>query len=144
MSENIKIVCPHCLSTNQLPSERQTDKPKCGRCHKPLFTGGAYNIDGKSLKRHIQSNDIPVIIDFWANWCGPCKMMAPAFEQAARALEPNARLLKLDTERYQEAAAGFNIRAIPTMIAFKNGREAGRQSGALQAGQIVQWARSIR
>ena len=133
------VVCPHCHTTNRVQSADLGQAPDCGSCHAPLFTGAPVNLDATDFERHIGRSQLPVLVDFWAPWCGPCRMMAPAFETAAGLLEPQVRLAKLDTEAEQALAARYNIRGIPTLIIFRKGQEIARQSGAMTAPQIVQW-----
>lgn len=142
MSELQHIVCPHCSAVNRIPSARLADRPKCGKCRETLFDARPVDLEVASFQKHISRNDIPVVVDFWAAWCGPCKMMAPAFAEAASQLEPNARLAKLDTDAEQSVAAQYNIRSIPTIVLFKNGREVARQPGAMGAADIVRWVRA--
>ena len=137
-----KLNCPACQATNKIPSERLGDKPKCGKCKKPLFTGRAMNLTGQNLNATLVNNDIPVIVDCWAPWCGPCKSFAPTFEKAASELEPNFRLAKLNTEKEQRIAQKWNIRSIPTLILLKNGKEVKRSSGAMNLTQLKAWANS--
>jgi len=141
MHDPLHIVCPHCSATNRVAPERAGDKPKCGKCHKPLFDGHPVELDEAGFERHIANNDVPVVVDFWAPWCGPCRVMAPEYEKAAAMLEPNARLAKVNTEESQGLAQRFNIRSIPTMALFRGGREIARQSGAMGAAQIASWVR---
>ena len=142
MSDPKHIVCPHCDAVNRVPADKLDANPACGKCKQPLFTGQPVELDQGNFMRHIGNSDIPVLVDFWAPWCGPCKMIAPAFAQAAQMLEPQMRLVKLDTEQAQQLAAQFNIRSIPTLTLFKGGREVARQAGAMDARGIVAWARS--
>jgi thioredoxin 2 len=142
MSESKHIVCPHCVAVNRIPTARISDAPRCGKCRKPLFTAHPVVLQADSFRRQIERNDIPVVVDFWAPWCGPCKMMAPAFEQAAAQLEPQVRLAKLNTEEAQNIAGQYNIRSIPTLVLFRNGREVVRQPGAMGAADIVRWVQA--
>ncbi len=135
----LHIVCPHCDTVNRIAAERLSQQPRCGQCKQPVFNGQPPALTGKNFQQHIARNDIPVVVDFWAPWCGPCKMMAPAYAQAAATLEPRLRLAKLNTEQEQGIAGQFNIRSIPTLVIFKSGREIARMSGAMSSADIVRW-----
>jgi thioredoxin 2 len=136
------IVCPHCDAVNRVPAAKLDEQPVCGKCKQPLFSAHPFELSSDNFERHITRNDIPVLVDFWAPWCGPCRMMAPAFEQAAAQLEPNIRVAKLNTEEAQALGQRYNIRSIPTLALFKNGREVARQAGAMDTRGIVAWARA--
>ncbi len=142
MSDSVHVVCPACNAVNRIPAARLADGPKCGQCKSALFTGKPLVLTAANFEKHIGRSDIPVVVDFWAPWCGPCKMMAPQYEQAAQSLEPAVRLAKLDTEAHQALGARFNIRSIPTLAIFKGGREVARQAGAMGMNDIVRWVRS--
>lgn len=139
MNDALHLVCPHCHAVNRVPAARIAQHPGCGQCHKPIFNGSPLELTADTFSKHLTRNDIPLLIDFWAPWCGPCKMMAPAFAQAAAVLEPRVRLAKINTDSEQALGAQYGIRSIPTLALFRSGREVARQPGAMGMQDIVRW-----
>jgi len=142
VSQSRHLVCPHCDAVNRIPEHKLADRPKCGRCKEDLFTGAPVELSDQTFDKHLKRNDIPVVVDFWAPWCGPCKMMAPQFKAVTSQLEPRLRFAKLNTEQAQRTAAQYNIRSIPTVAIFRGGREVARQAGAMDASRLSQWIQS--
>ena len=140
--DSLILACPACDSLNRVPAERLGEAPNCGKCHSPLFQQRPIALDQNNFEIHSGRADLPLLVDFWAPWCGPCRAMAPAFEEAARLLEPGVRLAKVNTEDEQSLAARFGIRSIPTLVLFRGGREVARQAGAMNADGIVRWVRA--
>ncbi|MGY3484838.1 thioredoxin 2 [Bradyrhizobium sp. USDA 4011] len=140
MSEAHQIVCGHCGRTNRLPAGRAPDGARCGSCHQPMFTGHPIEVDEEGFARQVANSDVPLLVDVWAPWCGPCRAMAPMFERAAQQLEPKVRLLKLNSDRAAATSSRLNITGIPTLLLMRRGREIARHSGAMDTRSIVAWA----
>lgn len=139
MTDSLHLVCPDCGAINRLPRIRLAANPTCGKCHQPLFAGHPLALSDAAFRRHVTHDQIPLLVDFWAAWCGPCKMFAPIFERAAQRLEPRLRLGKVDTEAAPELSGELGIRSIPTLALFHQGREVDRISGALDLGNLTSW-----
>jgi thioredoxin 2 len=142
MTDSVRVVCPHCNTANRVPRARLSESANCGSCKQPLLDGQPFALTKANFDRQVAASELPLVVDFWASWCGPCQMMAPAYAQAAARLAPGVRLAKLDTEAEPEIAARFGIRSIPTLIAFKNGREVARRSGASDLTGLLQWIKT--
>jgi thioredoxin 2 len=139
MSDVVQVACPSCLAANRVPAARTSEDPKCGKCGAALLDGAPAELGEDQFEPFVQRTELPVLVDFWASWCGPCRAMAPHFERAARELKDRVRLVKVNTEDAPGLAARYNIRAIPTLVLFRNGVEAKRTSGALDAGALTRW-----
>lgn len=141
MSDSLHVVCPQCDGINRILQSRLGAGGQCGVCHTPLFSGKPLDLNQARFRRHLAKSDLPLLVDFWASWCGPCKMMAPVFTEAAGQLEPNIRLVKIDSEQEQALSGELGIRSIPTLILFKNGVESARLSGAMDLQNLLGWVR---
>ena len=143
MEDKLHVVCGHCDSVVGLPKERIAEAPRCPKCHESLFAGGPIELTAANFDKHVSRNALPVVVDFWAPWCGPCVAMAPHFEAVAQKLGTRMRFAKLNTQDEPAPAGRFNIRSIPTMIVFKGGQPAARQSGALNTDMLTRWLSSV-
>jgi len=142
MQGTLEIVCPQCTAVNRVQSARVNERPKCGKCKGELFAAHPVDLTAENFEKTISRTEIPVVVDFWAAWCGPCKMMAPVYQQAAARLEPKVRLAKVNTETEQMLAGQFRIQSIPTLVIFKNGREVARQPGAMDLNTLLRWVQT--
>ena len=140
MSEAPQVICPGCGAVNRVPAARLAEDPRCGQCKAPLFQGKPLALDEEGFRRHLRLSGVPLLVDFWASWCGPCRVMAPEFEAAAKLLEPRLRLVKVSTEEAPALAGELQIRSIPTLALFAGGREVARQAGVMRARDIAAWA----
>lgn len=142
MNEGLIIVCPQCGTLNRVPRERLASGGRCGECHEKLFDGHPAALDGAGFARFLDKSDVPLLVDLWAPWCGPCRMMAPEFERAARELEPRFKLVKINIDEEPDVARRFGVQSIPTILLVLHGRELGRIAGARGAPELVRWAES--
>lgn len=144
MTDKYHVLCAHCGAINNVPQSRMADQPVCGKCKQPVMTGIPLELNEAGFERYVKKSDQPLLVDFWAPWCGPCKMMAPVFTQAAQQLEPAFRLVKVNTEVEQNLAARLRIQSIPTLVIYKSGMEVVRQPGALPLNDLINWANRYR
>ncbi len=139
MSESFNTVCPHCGQVNRLPREKSPRQAVCGACKEPLFSGAPIDVDGARFRRHLERDDLPLVVDFWAPWCGPCRSMAPAFAQVASTIEPRARFLKVNVDVEQGLAASLGVQGIPALFVFAQGKVVAQQAGAMPATSLQTW-----
>lgn len=142
MNDTKQCICPSCGAVNRIPDSRLSDNPKCGKCKEPIFTGKPLDLRDNNFAKVIAKSDLPVVVDFWAQWCGPCKMMGPDFATAAAKMSPNVIFAKVNTELAQQTASKFDIRSIPSILIFKNGQSVARQAGAMNTQQITDWVKA--
>jgi thioredoxin 2 len=143
VADKSRVVCPNCDSINAVPADRPAEGAKCGRCHDKLFQGGPVELSSAQLQKHLANSDVPVIVDFWAPWCGPCRAMAPIFQQAAQALEPRARFVKVNVDENPDAAQRYGVQGIPALFAFRGGQIAARQAGVADLGLLRGWVEKL-
>lgn len=143
MSDALHIVCPHCSATNRVPPERTADKPKCGKCHKPLFDGHPVELDEAGFERHIAANDVPVVVDFWAPWCGPCRTLGPTLERLAGEAKGEWVLAKINVDNNQQLSQAFGVQGIPAVKAFRDGKVVDEFAGALPESQVRAWLKRV-
>ena len=141
MDGSVHILCPHCDTINRVPRDLAAKDGRCGQCHQALFDAHPVALDTARFERHLAKGDVPLLVDFWAAWCGPCRAMAPEFEKAAAALEPEVRLVKINVDEEPVLAQKFQVRSIPTLVLAFQGRELARSAGARSAAQLVEWVR---
>jgi thioredoxin 2 len=139
MDDSLHVVCPNCEATNRVPSERLTDHPKCGKCRRELFSGRPVELTQSTFRKHMETSGIPVLVEFWAPWCGYCQKMAPTYIEAAGRLEPRFRLATVDTQAEPALAGRHGVSGIPAFILFRNGREVARRSGAMDLETLIRW-----